>query len=248
MNASFARVRVPRAFPEIATSATLTLAFWLAMHAHDRVGGGASLVTVGNPSIYELSRALGIVALLWSWLTTGLGMLIVARVRHLPRLRRHLVSLHRSASIAVLSLVFLHASILAANGIGDSLASSFLGFPSHVPGRPTVPLGLVAFYLALVIGPSYYLRKRLGRRAWRRTHRIAYLVYVLAVWHTFDIGSDVGHEGYLWWTLWVMQVPLLALFVKRITLRGRPVIRSKHSLLASPRHDSNDSAYNSVIS
>jgi len=101
--------------------------------------------------------------------------------------------------------------------MGDSLLTDFVPWTtSYLPGRFPEALGIVALYLAVLLGPSFYLRRRLGPRAWLLLHRyFVPAVYILAVWHTFAYGSDVKVGNPIWVTLWAMQVPVAAAFAWR---------------------------------
>jgi sulfoxide reductase heme-binding subunit YedZ len=52
--------------------------------------------------------------------------------------------------------------------------------------------GIVAGYLAAALGLSFYARKRIGAKLWRKLHKATIAVYVLAVVHTLGAGSDVA--------------------------------------------------------
>ena len=79
-------------------------------------------------------------------------------------------------------------------------------------------LGVVAAYLAALLGLSFYARRRIGARLWRRAHRATVLVYVLGVVHAVGAGTDAS-TPWLRAFLLVTGVPIVVLFVLR--LRGR---------------------------
>ena len=51
-------------------------------------------------------------------------------------------------------------------------------------------LGIIAGYLAALLGLSFYVRRRIGAKRWRTLHRCTVLVYVLGVVHTLGAGTD----------------------------------------------------------
>jgi sulfoxide reductase heme-binding subunit YedZ len=79
-------------------------------------------------------------------------------------------------------------------------------------------LGILAGFLAAILGLSFYARKRIGAKLWRRMHRWTIGVYALGVVHTLGAGTDAS-------TTWMRILlgstgtPILALLV----LRLRPV-------------------------
>ena len=114
----------------------------------------------------------------------------------------------------------LHVVLLCWDKMGDTLVTSFVPFTtSYEPGLWPQALGIFSFYLTVLFGASFYLRDRIGWRLWRLIHRYMIpAVYVLTFWHTFLYGSDVqGHNG-LWITLWVLQLPVAAAFLVRVSI------------------------------
>ena len=51
-------------------------------------------------------------------------------------------------------------------------------------------MGILAGYLALLLGPTYYLRRRIGAKRWRLVHRATVVVFALAVAHSLGSGTD----------------------------------------------------------
>ena len=178
---------------------------------------------VGNGGItpYSLSQALGWAALLWSWLTILIGVsLPLWAGQGRPRLREATERIHRSTSLSLIMLMVLHAVLLCWDRMGDTLVTSFVPFTtSYKPGLWPQALGIFSFYLAVLLGASFYLRDKLGSRTWRLLHRyLVPAVYILAVWHTLAYGSDVKAHNLLWTTTWLMQVPIIGAFVMRLCI------------------------------
>src|SRR5664279_5391713 len=119
----------------------------------------------------DLVRASGIVALIWAYSGLILGLSIgirpVVPVRAAPLRSRSghsiVLALHRQVNVVVLALVLLHALVFAFAQPGGSLLVALVPL---VPGPQALgyTLGVLALYLAAILGPSYYLRNRIGRR------------------------------------------------------------------------------------
>ena len=59
--------------------------------------------------------------------------------------------------------------------------------------RPVyVGLGIIGGYLAAFLGLSFYARRRIGGKRWRKLHRATPVVYVLGLIHTLGAGTDAG--------------------------------------------------------
>ena len=63
-------------------------------------------------------------------------------------------------------------------------------------------MGVLAGYLAAILGLSFYARRRIGAKRWRKLHRATLAVWGLALAHTLGAGSDAG-------ALWLRAVVLV---------------------------------------
>lgn len=214
------RGAIPDASAAIAVSGIVYAVFVI------RIRGGVDAAALEMPEMlhnggawaYSWSQAVGWAALLWSWLTTLLGVALPLLARRQNPLRQgFLERIHRSTSLTLIGLMVVHALLLSWDKMGDTVLTDFVPWTtSYLPGRFPEALGIVSFYLAVLLGPSFYLRRRLGPRTWRLLHRyFVPAVYVLAVWHTFAYGSDVKARNPIWIVLWAMQVPVAAAFAWR---------------------------------
>jgi sulfoxide reductase heme-binding subunit YedZ len=75
-------------------------------------------------------------------------------------------------------------------------------------------LGVVAALLAVVLGLSFYARRRIGARLWRKAHRLTLAVYLLGVVHTLGAGTDAS-TPWLRTILLVTGAPILFLTLVR---------------------------------
>ncbi len=94
--------------------------------------------------------------------------------------------------------------------------------PFASPYEPVwVGLGVVAFYLLLVVVPSFWVRDRIGYRTWRAIHYATYGIFALAVMHGLFAGTDTRTPlvaGMM--TASVAAVTVLTIW--RVTGSGRP--------------------------
>jgi sulfoxide reductase heme-binding subunit YedZ len=86
----------------------------------------------------------------------------------------------------------------------------------------TIPtsIGIVAGWAMIVLGLSYYLRRRIGYQRWKLIHRFTALAWALGLVHTFTEGTDAGQ---LWFIALILltAAPALVLLAMRFG-RGRP--------------------------
>ena len=175
-------------------------------------------MTSGRYFWWLVSRASGIVALVLISLSVLLGLAMAARMVKGSR-RRSVLKLHEHLTVAALAAIAGHGLAL----LGDTwLRPGVRGIaiPFAIGYRPVwTGLGIIAGYLAVLLGPSYYLRRRIGARLWRRMHRAIVLVWVLSAVHALGAGSDAG-------TLWLRAI---------VALPAIPIIYALTLRTLSPR-------------
>jgi len=170
-------------------------------------------VTGPDPAEYGwwlASRAAGIVALLCIALSVGIGLAMAGRVS-----RHRLFALHQHTALIGLVAIAVHGITL----LGDRwLHPGPVGIavPFAMEHDPLwTGLGIIAGYLAAALGLSFYARRRIGAKRWRRLHKATILVYLLAVAHTLGAGSDAG-TPWLRAQLVITGAPVLFLLVMRV--------------------------------
>ncbi|HET9104675.1 MAG TPA: ferric reductase-like transmembrane domain-containing protein [Solirubrobacteraceae bacterium] len=165
-----------------------------------------------------VSRASGIVALCLISLSVLLGLAMAARIVR-GRGKRSVRALHEHLTVVALVAIAGHGLAL----LGDTWLKpgvDGITVPFALGYRPVwTGLGIIAGYLAVLLGPSYYLRRRIGTRLWRRMHRAIVLVWLLSVLHTLGAGSDAG-------TFWLRAI---------IALSAIPIVYALTLRLLSPR-------------
>jgi sulfoxide reductase heme-binding subunit YedZ len=149
-------------------------------------------------ALWYFTRASGAVSLVLLTLTLVLGVVDVNRWFS-PRFPRFLVDgIHRAVSLLVVLFVALHVF----TAVLDSFAPVRLVdavIPFGAAYRPIwLGLGAAAFDLLLALVVTSLLRARLGLRAWRFVHWLAYACWPFALVHGLGSGSDV-RAGWLLW-------------------------------------------------
>jgi methionine sulfoxide reductase heme-binding subunit len=142
--------------------------------------------------LWFATRGAGVVSLVLFTVVLCLGVSTVMRWQS-PSWPRFLTAeLHRN--LALLSVVFLGIHIVTA--VLDPYTS--LGFiaaaiPFASSYRPLwVGLGVISVDLGLAVVVTSLLRARIGQRAWRAVHWLAYGSWPLAVAHSIGSGSDAS--------------------------------------------------------
>ncbi len=159
---------------------------------------------MSNKALWYLTRGSGAVILLLLTLALVLGILTSSRwVRE--RWPRFVVEgLHCNLSLMATVFVGIHITSAVLDGyvpihwidavvpFGASYSPFWLG------------LGALALDIFAAVALTSLVRARLGYRAWRSVHWLAYACWVLAVAHGIGIGSDRAQ-------LWMLTLDLVAI-------------------------------------
>jgi sulfoxide reductase heme-binding subunit YedZ len=182
-------------------------------------GASAVSTTLQTHGWWLASRASGLVALVLITISVGLGLAMAGKAMRRPGLSRKLMAVHEHTALAGLVAIAVHGiSLLGDPWLHPGVAG--VTVPFAMGYRPlATALGILGGYLAALLGLSYYLRRRIGARLWRKAHRATVLVYLLGLGHAFTAGTDASTVWFRWWVL--MTAPVIAgLFAHRI---ARPV-------------------------
>jgi sulfoxide reductase heme-binding subunit YedZ len=178
-------------------------------------------MTEPDPANYPwwlASRSAAIVAFLLIAASVFLGLFMAAGVFQRPGLKRNLVKVHQQLALAGLTMIAVHGLCL----LGDKWLRPGIGgiaIPFTIAYRPVwVGLGIIAGYIAVFLGPTYFVRRRIGTRRWRLLHRATVVIYVLAVMHSLGAGTDGASS---WFAVLVVlsAAPILVLLAFRYILR-----------------------------
>jgi methionine sulfoxide reductase heme-binding subunit len=186
-------------------------------------------VTEPDPAKYPwwlASRSAGIVALLLVTTAVVLGLLMASNIFKRPGLKRNMVKVHEQVALAALVAIGAHGVLL----LGDAWLRpgiSGIAIPFTISYRPVwTGLGILAGYLAVFLGPTFYLRRRVGPRRWRQIHRATVVVFALAVAHSLGSGTDGAS---LWFRAMVIAGAsvIVVLLAIRYEPRSRTVARGR---------------------
>lgn len=159
-------------------------------------------------------RSAGIVALVVITASVLLGLAMAARAVPAGR-RRQALALHQYLALTGLAAIAAHGLLLAADPwLKAGLNGILVPFAIHY--RPLwTAMGIIGGYLAALLGLSFYLRRRLPTRVWRRMHRLTSLAYVLALAHSLGSGTDASIPLVRGFVL-ASAVPVVLLFGLRV--------------------------------
>jgi len=166
-----------------------------------------ALPATTDKAYWFISRSSGVLAyllltggVLWGLVQSG-GIL---RPTLPPALA---LGLHSFLNWGALVMSALHGLIL----LGDNYIKMSLVdivFPFVGPYKPFfVGLGVLSFYLMLLLSSSFYARKWLGQKIFRALHYGSYFVFLLVTWHGLGAGTDSG----LMWLVSILSLGAVSL-------------------------------------
>ncbi len=193
-------------------------------------------MTEPDPANYPwwlAARSAGIVAFVLITTAVILGLLMASKLARKPGVKRNLVKIHEQVALAALVAIGAHGVLM----LGDAwLKPGITGItiPFTLEYRPVwTGLGILAGYLALILGPTFYLRRRIGARRWRQIHRATVVVFILAVAHSLGSGTD-GTSSWFRTMVIASSAVVLVLLVARYGRRSPRLVKPVPRLAPAP--------------
>lgn len=184
-----------------------------------------------NTLSWHLVRSGGITAYALTTASMVWGLFISSKV--VKDWSPGIVSMLLHATLSWLAVVFGigHGMLLLVDKYYTYQMSDIL-IPFTGPYRPlAVGLGVVSFWMALVVTLSFSFRKRLGNHIWKTLHLSSYLAFGLATVHGILAGTDADRLGFR--LLMVVSVlGVVSLLVYRTTKQTARRPASRHQTSA----------------
>ena len=147
---------------------------------------------MSSPTLWYVTRASGIVALVLLTATTVLGIATSNRVSTARWPGFAWQDLHRRISGVALTFLGLHV-LTAVLDTYVHIGWLAVVVPFASAYKPLwVALGAVGVDLLIAVGVTSLLRARIGARSWRMVHWTAYLSWPVALAHSFGMGTDMA--------------------------------------------------------
>jgi sulfoxide reductase heme-binding subunit YedZ len=148
-----------------------------------------------NEALWYLARGTGVTSLVLLTVVVALGIANRAGRPALGLPRFGVAIVHRDAALLAVGFVLVHVISLFFD-VYAQLKLFDLLVPFGATYRPMwTGLGTLAVDLLVALVGTSLLRHRLGLRAWRATHWLAYACWPFAFAHALGTGSDAG----TWW-------------------------------------------------
>ena len=182
---------------------------------------------------WYITRAAGWVAYFLLWFSMVWGLAIPTKFFERFLSPSFAVDFHEYISLLSIGFIILHVSVLMIDQyLPFSLVQILVPFIS--PYRPLwVGLGVLGFYLTLLVTITFYLRKKIGQKKFKAIHTLSLIAYLGVVMHAFFAGSDssLGAVQFIYLSTFMIVVFLTSYWL----IRGRQIKQKKdeHSLIPS---------------
>lgn len=166
------------------------------------VGATLGLSTVQSGSLRSLfaldsvqtwwyvTRAAGLLGYLLIWLSTFWGLAVSSKIFDPWLERLFTFDFHEHLSLLSLGFVVLHVAVLMLDQFQPFSIFQVL-FPFISAYRPLwVGIGIIAFYLSLLVTVTFYMRAKISQKTFRVIHYLSLLAYLGATLHGLFAGTD----------------------------------------------------------
>ena len=153
------------------------------------------MVSAHTHLFWITSRAAGTTALVLSSVSVGVGLLMGGRL--MPGSNPDRRTVHEVLSLSVMVALGVHALSLVGDrylhpSVPDVLVPFVLAYKT---GWTT--LGILAGWGTVLLGLSYYVRRRIGLTRWKVIHRFTLLAWGAGLVHSLGEGTDAGQTWFL---------------------------------------------------
>lgn len=146
---------------------------------------------VETPWPWYAARAAGLVAFILLYISIFLGLTL-----RIPLARKifkplYAMNIHCWISLQATVIAFLHGGVLIFDKfLHLSLVDIFVPFVSSYQ-RALLPLGILGFYLMIMLVVTSYMRKHISQKVWRITHFSNIALYLMVIGHAVGLGTDL---------------------------------------------------------
>lgn len=143
-----------------------------------------------SQAAWYLTRASGIVSYLLMAASTIWGLLLSTKLLKQKVPPAVSLAMHNYLSWGAIGLSAFHAFLLLFDKY-YTFSFIHLLIPFIGPYNPIwVGIGIIGFYIMLLTAGSFYFRKQIGQKRWRKLHYLTFAAFFLITWHGWTAGTD----------------------------------------------------------
>ena len=172
------------------TGVVILLTLWR-LWPHLDIASAIDGTLLANEKIaWYLSRASGTVGYLLLTASTIWGLLLSTKLIKDLVPAPVTLAMHNYLSWTAIGLSIFHAVVLLFDGYYTYTVANLL-IPFTGPYKPGwVGAGTIGLYLMLLTSASFYCRKWIGQKTWRKLHYLTFGAYLLTTLHGWAAGTD----------------------------------------------------------
>ena len=155
------------------------------------IGGLTQLFAADSTQIWwYVTRSAGIIAYLLLWFSMVWGLVLPLKLLNPVLGATFTVDFHEFISLLSIGFTLLHIFVLTIDRFLPYTPLQIL-VPFLSPYRPFwVGMGVIAFYVTLLVTITFYLRSKIGMKAFRGIHVLSLLGYLGVTLHGLYAGTD----------------------------------------------------------
>lgn len=147
---------------------------------------------VSGKAAWYLTRASGTVAYLLMWASMMWGLLLSTKLVKMNVPPAITLAMHNYLSWTAIGLTLFHALILLFDTYYTYNIAHLL-IPFIGPYSPLwVGFGVIGMYLMLLTSGTFYMRKWIGQKNWRKLHYLTFVAYIFVTLHGWQAGTDAA--------------------------------------------------------
>lgn len=175
-------------------------------------------MTAGSSTLFWVtSRAAGTTAMVLASVSVGVGVTMGGKLIKRGGPDRRV--LHEILSLSVMVAIAVHSLALLGDTYFDFTLPN-IALPFIAPYKNLLTsIGIFAGWGMLILGLSYYARKRIGLARWKLLHRFTAVAWILGLIHAFTEGTDSGQS---WFIALLGLTALPALILLSVRMAKRP--------------------------
>ena len=139
---------------------------------------------------WYMTRSAGIIAYLLLWFSTAWGLAVSSKITDKVLHRAFTFDFHEFISLLSIGFTALHIVVLTGDKFMPYSVAQIL-IPFISPYRPVwVGVGVIAFYLMLLVTVTFYIRSRISMKTFRVIHYASFAGFLGAAVHGLLSGTD----------------------------------------------------------
>jgi predicted ferric reductase len=220
-----------KAFPQaLSTLLTLTVAILALTVGLFTIQSGTPLAGVralfaldSVQTWWYVTRAAGLLGYLLMWLSTLWGLAVSSKIFDPWLERLFTFDFHEHLSLLGLGFVTLHVVVLLLDQFQPFSIFQVL-FPFISAYRPLwVGIGILTFYLSLLVTITFYMRARISQKTFRTIHYLSLAAYLGATLHGLFAGTDTPlmAVGFMYLFTFLIIIFLCAYWLYLLVARNR---------------------------